>query len=173
MESEEASRPLYRRRWIITVGVVSASVLIIGVILFFIIRNTPSGFRIPDSILAQTLFPVYVPSELPSGYTIKTQPDVNESVLLFYATDSQGHRIVFTEQPKPKEFDFTGFHNRVLRNSSRVPDAEHTSIIGESEQKTLLLSITTDETWIIVTTSSNTPHAQQHLKGIARSMHEQ
>lgn len=127
---------------------------------------------VPASLAQQVLFPIYMPTSLPHGFTINPDSYQNsEGALLFYATNASADKIIFTEQIKPPDFNFADFYRKSLSNSRSVPGTPFTSIIGTSEDKTALMSIQADPTWLLITSKAS--HASDYFEYIAKRLKRQ
>jgi hypothetical protein len=159
---------LRSRRLIVVIMMVGIAVIGSLTILLVIIRGGQNSISIPTPIAERALFPIYVPEKLPDSYVLTGTPRVSEEVLIFQIKNNKGHTITFSEQAKPKEFDFSTFHKMTLKESKSVVGAPYPSIIGAAEQRTTLLSIVTNDTWILVTTKA--PDASTDLELLAKNI---
>jgi hypothetical protein len=141
--------------------VIAAVCLLIGAltgIVLAVIGDRNETARLPEAVQRRTLFPIYLPGRLPDGFSIDPNSyDTAEGVLLFYASNKQGQKIVFTQQPKPQDFDFSRFNQSTLKQAERVIGAPYPSVIGMSEGGTVTLSVQTDSTWILVISNTDNP----------------
>ncbi len=121
---------------------------------------------IPKSIKEEVSFPIYVPGRLPGNYQVNADSfTLNEATLIFSATDAAGSRIVFTEQPRPQDFNFDTFYKEQLKDPEILSDVPFPSVVGKTKEQTMVLSIVTPETWIMA--STNSPLGVNDLKTIA------
>ena len=160
------------KRTVFVAVAIATIVFVTAVSLYMINRSSPSAARVPDVVSETVLFPIYMPAKLPAGYTIDpTSYNSSQGVLLFVASNQKNQKIIFTEQPKPQEFDIPAFYQKSLTDPRSVPRSTYPSIIGKSDKDTWLLSVQADTTWIIVTTKIPKPEAA--LAVIARSLQRQ
>ncbi|HSX01945.1 MAG TPA: hypothetical protein VLI05_01380 [Candidatus Saccharimonadia bacterium] len=110
--------------------------------------------HIPSTYVQQTLYPVYWPARLPAGYRVDmTSYQVQDKALIFVARAPDGRQLVVTEQAKPINFDFANFYQQQLVNAKTLAGMPYTSVLGSpvGSTATALLSITTENTWLIIT----------------------
>lgn len=132
-------------------------VLLLGAVglLVYKIQATPS-FTISQRIVQDTPYPIFVPHTLPNGYKIVSNSfALSEEALIFRAEDSTGSTIVFTEQKRPADFNFEQFYESEMENATTLSDTPYPSVTGKSSNGgRLLLSIVTDNTWILASTAA-------------------
>lgn len=132
------------------------------------IYGTPD-VKIPTDIAQQVSHPIYTPRSLPEGYKILEDSFTNsEEALIFRAENSSGSSIIFTEQKRPKDFDFDQFHQGQMENATVLEGTPYPSVVGKAPTGQKLLSIVTDTTWILVTTAA--PLSQDNFQNIANSI---
>lgn len=124
--------------------------------------------KVPEAIDQKFQPTIYLPSKLPGNYQINEATfslQEEDSVLIFNATNGVNGDLVFTEQAKPANFDFDAFHKDNLENPQTLRGVPHPSVWGKTINNRLSLSIITDDTWIMMTTSA--PLNQNDLQLIA------
>jgi hypothetical protein len=128
------------------------------------------GYKVPDSITKQTSYPIFVPKKLPHGYKVNEDSfAVGEGTLIFQARDSSGSSIAFTEQKRPANFDFEKFYQQQMKDSKRLDGTAYPSVMGKLPNgEATLLSVVTNDTWIIASTSA--PLGQQDLTDLAKGL---
>jgi hypothetical protein len=135
-------------------AIVAAVLLVAGGVAIYQLRK-PS-VRIPDTVTKAVTFPIYIPEQLPSGYTLDEQSFkyvAGEQVLVFQATDEAGDTLVFSQQAKPANINFSEFAQKQLINAKKLPNVPHPTTVGKTlDRQTTLVSIVTSKTWIIMTT---------------------
>lgn len=152
------------RLMLVIIGVLTIAVLLLGVKLI-----TASALRIPPDIAKQVTYPIFTPKDLPDGYTfVKESFTYSEGTLIFRAEDSAGSAIAFTEQKRPKDFDFERFYQGQMENAKTLSNVPHPSVVGKAPTGDLLLSIVTEETWILA--SSGAPLSDDALQKMAASL---
>lgn len=129
--------------------------------------------KIPEAIAQKFKPTIYLPSKLPGKYQISEATfDLTEedTVLIFNATDGINGDLVFTEQTKPVDFDFDNFHKSNFENPQTLNDVPYPSVWGKTINNRLSLSIVTDDTWIMMTTSAplNADDIQRIASGIKK-----
>lgn len=150
---------------------------IIGLVLFvgaaaggaaIAVLNAPAPVVIPKAIIEKTLFTLYVPDTLPAGYFMPGGAvSTEESTTLFYITNGP-KRIIFSEQAKPKDFDFANFYERQMvqpKNLERVP---YPSVLGMTREADKLLSVVTPDTWVLVSVVGDV--SEDELRFVARHL---
>jgi hypothetical protein len=122
--------------------------------------------HIPETVTQSVSFPIHVPKKLPMGYTLDEDSFkyiASEQVLVFQASDIAGDTLVFSEQARPANFDFTAFTNNQLANPKKLPSTPYPSTVGKTlDKQTTLVSIITDESWIIITTQQEFSNQELH-----------
>jgi hypothetical protein len=135
----------------------------------FVASQAEKKVSVPAGIAEQVLFPVYLPAPLPGTYqTTKKSFRVTEGALLFSVSSESGKQIHFAEQAKPDGFDFSGFYKEQLTQTKKLQGTPYTSVLGKTQKQGLLLSVITDETWLIITSSTASEadlrHIAEHIK---------
>jgi len=125
---------------------------------------------IPKSITQNAAMPVVVPRKLPGTYKIAgTSFNLKEKVVVFEASDGTGGKINFTEQQKPAGFNFDNFYAQQLQDPTTLNDVPFSSVVGQlTGTKTKMLSVVTDKTWVIATTTA--PLSTDDMQIIAQSI---
>jgi hypothetical protein len=152
-------RPL---TFLLTTGTLLA---ISGSIIAWTIWADPS-IRVPQDYARKVLSPIYIPARLPVGYKIDPNSYlVREGALIMSARHENGRAIAISQQAKPVGFDFHDFYERQLTQAQTLPRTPHPSVYGTTTQdnKTTLLSIIADSTWIIVTSKTKLSEADLRL----------
>lgn len=109
---------------------------------------------IPASIRSAADYPLLYPSKLPDGYKINEGSfSTANGVVIFNATNSSSDKIAFTDQKKPSNFDFDTFYKQSLANSTIFTTTLGQAAIGTANNQ-LLGSLTTDQSWLLVTATS-------------------
>lgn len=109
---------------------------------------------IPSSIRSSAEFPLLYPSQLPAGYKINEGSfSTANGVIIFNAADSSSNKIAFTIQKKPSNFNFDAFYKQNLADSTIFTTSLGQAAIGTAN-KQLLGSITTEQSWLLVTSTS-------------------
>lgn len=158
------------RKNILLAGLITILVIVgfaAGILAAITLGSAP-GVKIPVAIEEKVLFPTYLPEPLPKGYTLAENSfHVEEGALLFQITQEQ-KKISFAEQTKPKDFDFNAFYQQQLTDTKNLRGAPHSSVLGKTQEGSYLLSIVTDETWLLVTTQdageSDLRFIAEHIK---------
>lgn len=124
----------------------------------------PGPVKVPPAIAERIYFPVYMPRQLPDGYVIQ-QPSFQEKdgSLIFTAVNTHTEKLVFTEQPMPERFDFARFYKESIRESENLPETPHQTVLGRLPNGNRLLSVTTEKTWLLITTASDLDEASARL----------
>lgn len=172
--------PVYhgRRRFIATkvkmLLIIIFAVLVLsaaGVLLGTMLANTlHGGIKIPEPILQQAKSQLYLPNSLPGTYKLTDNSfSIQEEAVLFTATDGTGSKIIFTEQVKPKDMNFDDFYKENFDDAKILSDVPYPSVVGKNPQTGgIMLSIVTDETWILATSAS--PLSQDDMQRIASGL---
>lgn len=152
-------------------AIVGMALVVVAIAVAVILLSSRSvAINIPQQIVDKTLFPIYVPSQLPAGYRIVENSFSNdEGVLVYSMKNDASHTIALTEQSVPAGFDFTSFYDKQMTDARKVDGAQFPSVIGSvaNGANSRLLSIQADTTWIMASTQ-NAP--QSDLEFIARNL---
>ena len=147
-------------------GIILVLVAVAGWLAFSIYQS--SHTQIPSSITAKAKFPLYVPAKLPGTYKVNQKSFAfDNDTLIFSAKDLAGGSIVFSQQKQPKNFDFNKFYKEDMTNAKTLNNVPYASVFGKSKGATII-SIVTDTTWIIGSTSS--PFDEGDMQIIAASL---
>ena len=159
-------------KWKIIIGI-TVTVLIVCVAGAILLVRSHSGVKPPRDILEKVGFPLYIPQRLPGTYKVDDKSynfDGDEKVLVFRATDAADGAIAITEQGKPSNFNPDDFYKSQLKDAKTVNGVKYPAVIGKGPVgDTTILSIITDKTWIMVTTTSPVGDS---LDVIAKSLKE-
>ena len=106
---------------------------------------------IPANIRQAVDFPLYQPTWLPEGFIVDSQSfDVTSQVVTFTVSNSQTRsKLIFTEQPKPAQFDFNSFYDEQLTEKRSLTSPSGQATIGLFEGS-LFASVLTDRTWVLI-----------------------
>jgi hypothetical protein len=160
-----------KSRWLIS----GTAILLVagGIYTLYELKYTPH-VKIPKAVTQSASFPIYTPKKLPEGFSLDQnsfQYISGEGVLVFQATDKAGDKLVFSEQPKPANFNFDDFNNKQLISPKPLPNTPYATTVGKTlDKQTTLISILTDKTWIIATTQTELNN--QQLLDISASLHK-
>jgi hypothetical protein len=109
----------------------------------------------PDDIRSQSKLDLLYPARLPAGYTVNKQNmSLSNGILIYDATDENNHRLVFTIQPAPANFDFNAFYKQQLTNDQQYPTDFGTAVVGKNSNRSLG-SLVDDDTWLLLSTNSS------------------
>lgn len=138
---------------------------IIALGLTMLIMQGSSGPYLPNEIAKQAAFTIYLPKELPGNYEIdKNSFTLSEGVLLFQATDSDGTKIVFSEQPRPNGFSFDDFYSNKLSEAKALNDVPFPSVTGRMDPaKGLVLSVVAHDTWLLANAPAVLSSSDLHI----------
>lgn len=161
-----------RKNYLLYGAVAAIVVLASTAIMLAISLAKAQAVKIPAAITQQFQPPIYLPTKLPGNYridneTFRLQED-NTTVLIFNATDGKNGDLVFTEQAKPKDFDFDSFHNDNFDTPQTLTGTPYPSVWGKTINNRLSLSVITDDTWIMMTTSA--PLSANDMRKIAENL---
>jgi len=149
----------------LSVAVVLAIVLVAAGITFYLVRRA-QAVPIPRAVTEAVTFPIFLPKELPAGYKLDEQSFkyvAGEQVLVFQATDPAGDTLVFSQQAKPGNVNFSEFAQKQLINAKKLPNTPYPTTVGKTlDRQTTLVSTITDKTWIIMTTQVELDNQQLH-----------
>jgi hypothetical protein len=134
--------------------------LVAGIAIAAYIKLTPAKVVIPQELTKQNeekKLTSYVPGWLPGTYKIDQDSFSRQEgqVFVFSATDGERNRLFFSQQPIPKDFDFEKFYNTRVIEPIKLENAPFESVYAKDLfGKIRILSIVTDTTWIMVTTTA-------------------
>ena len=166
--------PLFNKKLLIIYGAVVVTCLSVIAILL-VVTGTLGGssvVTIPDTIKTKFKSAIYLPNTLPGNYKIDESSFTlaeEDTVLVFNATDSANSKLIFSEQAKPKDFDFNNFHKGQFEDVKTISGVSYPSFWGKSVDGRMALSVITDDTWIIMVTSS--PLGQDDMALVAKGIH--
>ncbi|HKX72476.1 MAG TPA: hypothetical protein VJM32_00500 [Candidatus Saccharimonadales bacterium] len=110
--------------------------------------------ELPGHVLGGATFDVHLPKELPPGYAfVPKSTALDEGVLAYVATKGRA-QIIFSEQLRPADKKIEDFHTENMSNRTTLTNVPHRSVIGDSVTGGHILSIVTDTTWLIVSTTA-------------------
>src|SRR5688572_30225851 len=146
-------RSLLRPRRLMLTG---AGVLLVAALLgvFVLLRGSP-GLEVPPDITAKAAYPIYLPRQLPGTYTVdpKRLTLIENGGVAFSDTDNTNTPIAFTEQKRPKNINFNEFYHQNIKDGKILDNMTHATFVGKTfDNKTNVVSVVTDETWIMATT---------------------
>jgi hypothetical protein len=143
--------------------------IILGIVCFIIvtvvaiaayIRLTPASVVIPKEITKQNeekKLTTYVPGWLPGTYKIDKDSFSRQEgqVFVFSATDENRNRLFFSQQPISKTYDFEKFYKTQVKDPIKLDNVPFESVYAKDLfGKVRILSIVTDTTWIMMTTTA-------------------
>lgn len=131
-------------------------VLTAALVTSLVLVYSQKSVRPPQEITRQASFPIYIPQELPGTYRIDKESFVfDEDVFLFRAYDSTGGSIAITEQRRPADLIFDEFYQSNIKDAKTVEHTPYPTVYGKQPTGTTqILSVVSDETWILITTNS-------------------
>ena len=137
------------------IGLVVAFILLAGGAAAWFVLQSHQAIVLPQEVVSKTLFPIYVPSQLPAGFTLDDKTIGNDGdVLVFQIKDESNRVIAITEQSIPANFNFTDFYEKQVKGARTLGGTPFHSVIGESITKEgpgfKMLSIRADNTWVMV-----------------------
>lgn len=109
--------------------------------------RTPDN--IPGNIRKSVAFPLYQPTHLPSGFALdKTSFNSSQQVVTFTINYNGGKKLIFIEQPKPTQLNFSDFTQQ-LSNAQSITLPIGQAAIG-TYQGVGLGTIAGDQTWVLI-----------------------
>ena len=160
------------RRASVAAILAAALAVLAGSILIYQLRKPP--VNIPSAVSKAVTFPIYLPKQLPAGYKLDEQTFkyvAGEQVLVFQAVDEAGDTLVFSEQAKPGNVNFSEFAQKQLLNAKKLPNVPYPTTVGKTlDRETTLVSIVTSKTWIIMTTQVELDN--QQFRDLAASIRQ-
>lgn len=125
----------------------------------------------PTNVVAAMKFPIYYPTNIPSGYKIDTKSVTQPAaqVVVFDMTGPKGAKLYVSEEARPESFDLGGFY-RKFQDLKEVPVSDGSIAVGTlNSGQTEVVSRANDKTWILSNTTANIPLDQlvTMLKSIA------
>jgi len=161
--------PKLPKNKLFSMGVIVVALILVGIGGYVAKTKTaPKAAKIPQAVSSQLLFTPYVPTKLPSDYSVDVASfRKQENALLFSAVNSQGERILFSEQSVPKSFDVSGFYSSSLAKPSRLDSLKYQGVYGElNGQKKHLAGVTIDDTWLLIIGSFTKQDATDLANGL-------
>lgn len=154
-EPAHTHKKIRKKTCIVVLSIICGLVLAVG---FFGLRlaNSPK-LVLPDAITKDVKSTIYLPQKLPGNYELDKDSFVlveNNTVLIFAAGDEAGGKLHFSEQPKPPDFDFNKFYKDRLKDAKTLDNVPYSSVWGQTSDGRLMLSIVTENTWIVMATSA-------------------
>lgn len=140
-----------------TLILVGLAIGLAAVIITFVAMLMAGSVQVPAEVSQKFKSAVYVPSKLPGKYRVDPSSfslAEGDTVLLFAAKDGVNADLVFSEQPRPKDFNFDDFHKNQMTESKTLNDVPFSSVWGKGAGDRLVLSVVTNDTWILVTTAA-------------------
>jgi hypothetical protein len=115
----------------------------------------PNAQTVPEKVKQQISVPILYPGKLPAGYKViqSSFNATNAGVVAYYAEDNAGHRLNFTVQARPTNFDFEAFYSRILTNATKFSTPLGEAAVGTANDH-LLGSLATTKSWVIVSGNS-------------------
>jgi|GEM_PF-1443780 len=164
-------RHLSKPRWYALVGGVGVAVGLVGIL---ILRLVFPPATIPKDYVQKALYPLYAPTHWPAGFVVDTASyQMRDGALIFTARNDDGHTINVAEQAKPTDFDFASFYQQRLSQAKTLTNVPHQSVWGGivPDRKTTMLSVLTDSSWLIITSSSH--FSETDYQQLVRSLRKQ
>lgn len=154
-------------------AIIIASALIVALVLIIVTILRQPSVSIPKAITQNSNLPIYLPDQLPGNYKLDEGSfDLAEknSVLIFVANDGAGSKLFFSEQQKPRDFDFNDFYRNQLKETKTLNNVPYPSVWGKTADNRLALSVVTEDTWIVLATSA--PLNESDLQKIVNGLHK-
>lgn len=154
----------------VAAGAVVVCLAAIAIVLFAKYQSASSSV-VPASITQQVKSPIYIPRKLPGKYRIDQNSftySEGDDVLMFQASDGVGSNLVFSEQPKPKDFNFEQFYKTQMESPRTINDVPYPSVWSKISGGRVTLSIVTDDIWVIMTTTA--PLGDSEMQRIAQGI---
>lgn len=126
----------------------------------------------PQSVRAETTFPLYYPKPLPAEWAIVPTSFYFSQGVAGYRIKGPSGSINITIQTTPRDFDFTTFYTKKLTNTSLISTPLGEGAIGKADNSFLVGSLTIGSTWILAAPSANTvlqPDIQFVLNHLTKS----
>lgn len=113
-------------------------------------------------VIAAMKFPLYYPTNLPTGYRIDaksvTQP--SDGVVVFDMVGPKGEKIYMSEEARPISFDLGGFYKK-FQDLQEVPVSDGSIAVGRvNSGQTEVVSRANNKTWILSNTTASIPSDQ-------------
>lgn len=101
---------------------------------------------IPNDISSQVDFPLYYPTELPSGFSLdKSSFRVSKKIVTYIINYDNDKTLIVNVQDKPANFDFESFQSKGKKLDSSLGDA----YVGALGNQTVA-SIVTTKSWLLI-----------------------
>lgn len=123
---------------------------------------------VPAYVRSSVNFPIYQPRTLPAGFAVdQTSFKLNSQVVTFVAKRGESE-VLFTEQARPRQFDFDNFYTNQLSDSRRTSTNLGSAVIGYFGDGELG-SVLTERTWILVRAKQgvSSPQMDTIVQGIS------
>ena len=112
-------------------------------------RMNHMGF-VPTETASSLDFPVYSPTKIPKGFTLKPGSVSSTRLVLTYVLLSpSGAMVSISEQAKPSTFNFSDFYFNQLTDPKEIITSIGKTTYGDSDHG-LIVSTEADKTWIIM-----------------------
>lgn len=161
------------RKRIIIGCVIAIAACCAAIAIFIAVSNRPKPLQIPRIVADKLLFTPYMPSRLPHGYSINRGSFIIKEGALLFAASNGSQQITFSEQAVPKNFDVNTFYETSLKEPLRLHGTIYSAVYGQKHQEngTITGVTTTDNTWIVLSTSENI--SKENIKILINSLHQQ
>lgn len=125
-------------------------------------------------VIAAMKFPLYYPTNLPSGFKIDTKSvtQPSDGVVVFTILGPKGEKLYMSEEARPSTFDLGGFYKK-FEDLKEYPVSDGTVAVGRvNSGATEIVSRANNKTWILSNTQANIPPDQlvQMLKSLTLSV---
>lgn len=150
LEAQLRSR---RKKWIV-LGMIVLLVTSIAVIITYPRPQPTATTEVKQSgleqLAAQAGFTVFVPGELPQGFSLdEASASLSSGVLLYTIRGPNGSHVIVTQQQKPSNFDYQAI---VTDSSFKTPYGTATAY--EQSDKSMG-SLVSDTTWVVCNSSKS------------------
>jgi hypothetical protein len=153
--SIEVEKKKYKSKKTIIVIPLLVLVIIGLAYIFMYAHKTSRPGSIPKKIKESASFTLYYPTELPPGYSVKQESfSQATAVLTYYAENSHGQKIFFSEQALPDKAAMDDFNSRALQNQTNISTNSGKASIGTLNNRTTG-SLTASQTWVLITASDD------------------
>ena len=108
---------------------------------------------------ASVQFPLYYPTQLPSGYRIdpKSVSEPQQDVVLFNLIGPRGEKIYLSEEARPQTFNLGGFYDK-FQDLKETPVSDGSVAVGRlNGGQTEVASRANNKTWVLSNTNANIP----------------
>lgn len=110
-------------------------------------------------IMASVQFPLYYPTQIPSGYHIDsgTVNEPQSGVVVFDMVGPKGQKLYMSEEARPTTFDLGGFYKK-FEGLKEIPVSDGAVAVGKlGGGTTEIVSRANNKTWILSNTSASIP----------------